>query len=172
VTVVCLFAFSVAIAADTSPPYRVQWPSGWEVTRLPAPTSANGKNLGGERVRAVSLENGRPAAAIELTSIPRRDGGKADLEYEFNSMLKFVREGYESKGLTVSVGARKTASLGTLEALEAEISATGPSVVLRQWVSMALSKEYMYSLSFTGPSANFARYRDTFQQTLRSLVLK
>ena len=71
-----------AASADTTVarPYQVTWPSGWEVSNLPSPTTNSGKNLGGERVRALlKAEGAATVAAIELTYFPRSDKGRASL---------------------------------------------------------------------------------------------
>ncbi len=66
---ICAWVCGTASAeTNTSQPYRVICPSGWEVSHLPSPKTNSGKYLGGGRVRVLFKVNGAAVAtAIELT---------------------------------------------------------------------------------------------------------
>jgi hypothetical protein len=117
------------------------------------------------------MENGKIGAAIELTWFPRRSE-KTTSDMIFSGMLKDLQEVYQSKGLTAKVTGPRPSSLGSHSGQEAEVAVTGRGVALRQWYGMALSDRYIFSLSYTAQEANYDRYREAFEQTRRSLVLK
>ena len=159
-------------AEQTAQPYTIEWPPAWSVKTLPGPTTANGMDLGGIRVRALKKEKNGVAAAIELTYFPRRDGGKATLEGELPTLLKTITNGYESKGLKVSTTPPKQSTLGSLPASEIEVKATGANFELCQWIAMAFGKNYVYSLTYTGRKPEFESLRHDFDSCLKSLVLQ
>lgn len=159
-------------AEKTAQPYIIEWPPAWSVKTLPGPTTTNGKDLGGTRVRALKNEKNGVAAAIELTYFPRQDGGKATLEGELPTLLRTIANGYESKGLKVSTTPPKQSTLGTLPSSEIEVTATGANFELCQWIAMAFGKDYAYSLTYTGRKPDFESLRHDFDSCLKTLVLQ
>lgn len=168
--VAVLLCATGAAAQPPAPPYQIQWPAGWEVSRLAIPSPNGPKVFGGERVRAVRKDKGGSAAVIELSYVPRTDGGWANLDEGLEGMTRGIRNAFQNMGLTVKVD-RKAGTLASLEALEATISATGPALDWRQWVAMAYSKDFMYTLSFSGRDADLQKSQAAFEAVRRSLVL-
>lgn len=164
---------SIALAEKSPPPpYRIQWPAGWALTELPSPETNSGKNLGGGRVRAIRMENGAMAAAIELTYLPRRDNGKAILSEEFDSMVEGLQAGYEKKGLKLTARPLPRAELGGHTARMVELSVSSPEKQLTQWIGMAFSPTYVYSLSYTAPGENFSRFYQVFEALAKGMQLQ
>jgi hypothetical protein len=149
----------------------MQWPRGWEISHLPTPNLSSGKNLGGERVRAIRMQEGHPAAVIELSYYPRNDGGQANLDEELEGVVRGVSEGFKAMGMTVNVE-RKTGTLGSLPDREVTITASLGEVSLRQQVAMAFSKDFIYSLNFSGLDAEVKKSQADFDATRRSLVVR
>ena len=174
--VACSGVLSIgAASADTSvaPPYRVTWPSGWEVSYLPSPTTNSGKNLGGERVRVLLKAEGvATVAAIELTHFPRSDKGRASLTEEFDLLRDALQMGYERQKFKVSLTPTTTLAMGGQSALKTELSVTNESVKLKQWMGVALSPQFLYSLTFTANDENFARYRPQFEQVVQAIAFR
>jgi hypothetical protein len=166
-----LLLAGTAFAEDSAVPYKVEWPKGWEVSHLPTPTLSSGKNLGGERVRAIRIQDDRPAAVLELSWFPRGDGGKASLDEEFDGVVKNISEAYKALGMTVKVE-RKTATLGSLPDREATVKGALGEVSIQQWMSMAFSKEYIYSLTFSGQEEEMKKSQADFEAVRHSLTLR
>jgi len=159
---------TAAVAEDG--PFKVQWPEGWEVTRVPPPAPKE-ENFGIERIRAEKLEGGNPVI-LQLAYYHRKDRGNSSLEEELDGLLQEAERGFQSFGLTPTVVSRKAGTLASHPALEAEVSATNETVSMQFWASIAISREYVYSLSFTGLGDAFERNRGALEATVRSLVLK
>jgi len=156
----------------TSTPYRVQWPAEWEVTHLPSPDTSSGKNLGGGRERAIYTENGVIVAIIELTYIPRTDKGKLNLADEFNVALRTIQKGYEQKQLKIVFRMQQLSQICNFPSKITEISASGTDIHLKQWMGMALSPSYIYSLTFTASEENFSRFRSEFDEIVKIIQLQ
>jgi hypothetical protein len=173
IALLCAASATLALGEDRgATPYTVKWPAGWELTHLPTARTNSGKQLGGERFRAVRSEAGAPAAAIELTLIPRNDKGQVSLAYEFEVALRTIQSGYAQKNLTVDLGSLQNSPLGGLPAMSTEISISGAGVHLKQWLAMAVSPGYVYALTYSGNDANYASYRPQFEQLKAGLVLR
>ncbi len=172
----CFVALDISAAsADTTVarPYQVTWPSGWEVSFLPSATTNSGKNLGGERVRVLLKAEGvAPVAAIELTYFPRSDQGRASLTEEFDLIRGGLQTGYERQKFKVNLTPTTAFALGGISALKTELSVASESVKLMQWMGIALSPQFFYSLSFTASDENFARYRPQFEKVMQTIVFK
>lgn len=170
----CFGVLSIGVAsADTTVarPYQVTWPGGWEVSYLPSPTTHSGKNLGGERVRVLLKAEGvATVAAIELTYIPRSDKGRASLTEEFDLLRGALQMGYERQKFKVNLTPTTALAMGGQTALKAELSVTNEVVKLRQWMGVALSPQFLYSLTFTANDENFARYRPQFEKIVRAIA--
>jgi Domain of unknown function (DUF4946) len=164
-----------AASADTTVarPYQVTWPSGWDVSYLPSPTTNSGKILGGERVRVLLKSEGvAVVAAIELTYFPRSDNGRASLVEEFDLLRDALRTGYERQKFKVSLTPTTTLAMGGQSALKTELSVTNESVKLKQWMGVALSPQFLYSLSFTASDENFVRYRPQFEKVMHAIAFR
>lgn len=157
---------------STSLPYRIQWPAGWELTQLPSSETNSGKNLGGGRARAVRMENGGMVAAIELTYLPRRDNGRASLSEEFESMVDGIQAGYEKKHLKVTLRPLPRSEIGGHAARLAEISVSSQESLLTQWIGMAFSPNYVYSLTYTAVGDNFARFHPVLDTLAKGMQLQ
>ena len=154
-------------------PYRVVWPTGWDVSYLPSPDTNSGKNLGGERVRVMlKSEGGAFVAAVELTYFPRSDKGRATLTEEFDLLRGNLQAGYEQKKLKVKLTPTQEQAMGGLSALTTELSATNDNTHLMQWLGVALSPQFFYALTFTARAENFVRYRPQFDAVTQSIALK
>ena len=92
------------------------------------------------------------------------------LDDEFDAMLGTLVEPYKAGGMTTEIE-KKTGSLGGLPARIAQLSSSGPGVVVNQWIAMAISDRAMYFLTFAGPEAEYSRYWGEFQKALGSLEL-
>ena len=112
------------------------------------------------------------AACIALMYFPRSDKGQANIQEEFDAFQTTVKKEYKAKGLEVVATAAQPTTLGTLPALENELTIPGKDFVLRQWSSMAMSKEYFYQLSFSGLTSNFDKYRAEFEECRKTLILR
>lgn len=164
-------AFCLAMAAVAEgEPFKVQWPEGWEVKRFPGPTIPGGKIFVGE-IQARRLDE-HGLAVLHLTYFPRQEGSKADLEGDLDTMIRGQTERLQSLGITVTVTSRKAGSLGAHPSREAEIFATGQGYSARFWLAAAVSREYIYSFSYTGFGDAFEKHRGAFEATLSSLVLQ
>ena len=176
VCAICICAWAVGTASaetNTSQPYRVVWPPGWDVSYLPSPTTDSGKNLGGERVRVLLKdEGGAFAAAIELTHFPRSDKGRANLTEEFDLLRGNMKAGYERQKFQVRLTPTQAQAIGGLSALTTELSVTNENTHLMQWLGVALSPQTFYALTFTARAENFARYRPQFDAVTRSIAFK
>ena len=162
---------SIPTLAKEDDPLQVKWPEGWTLTELPSPTPASGHSLGGKRIRCIKNDNGKLAAAIEVTYFPRHDNGRMNLQEECASMLKTVKSGYEGKGYKVKESDTKQSKLGGLIDLEGEIFCQAGPNTLHQWVGVAASDGYFYSFSFSGLQANYDKYQSSFEECKQSLVL-
>lgn len=169
-----LLSLSASSAETIAPrPYRVVWPTGWDVSYLPSPTTDSGKNLGGERVRVLLKdEGGAFAAAIELTHFPRSDKGRANLTEEFDLLRGNLKAGYERQKFQVRLTPTQAQAIGGLSALTTELSVTNENTHLMQWLGVALSPQTFYALTFTARAENFARYRPQFDAVTRSIAFK
>jgi len=118
----------VALAQDgpenAALPYRIDWPEGWQVNRMPLPKSSSGASLEGARITATRLVDGRPAAAILVVHVPLEPQEDADLEAFYTGMLKTLTKGFAEAGLRTSVS-RSAGVLSGLPAIEARVTATG-----------------------------------------------
>ncbi len=154
-------------------PYQVTWPSGWEVSYLPSPTTNSGKNLGGERVRVLlKVEAVAVIAAIELTYFPRIDKGRASLTEEFDLLRSALQAGYERQQFQVNLTPTTALAMGGQAALKAELSVVSERAKLTQWMGVALSPQFLYSLTFTANDENFARYRPQFEKVTQTIVFR
>ncbi len=63
-------------------------------------------------------------------------------------------------------------SMGGQSALMTELSIVNDSKHLKQWMRVALSPQFFYSLTFTAEKENFARYRAQFDAVTQSMALK
>jgi len=154
-------------------PFLAVWPSGWEVNYLPSPKTDSGRNLGGERVRVLLKPNGAAvAAAIELTYFPRSDTGRASLAEEFDQVRGNIQTIYEQQKFKVSLTPTQAISMGGQSALTTELAIANDSKRLKQWLGVALSPQFFYSLTFTAGEENFARYLPHFDAATRSITLK
>lgn len=172
----CFGVLSIGVAsADTTVarPYQVTWPGGWEVSYLPSPTTHSGKNLGGERVRVLLKAEGvATVAAIELTYFPRSDKGRTSLTEEFDLLRGALQMGYERQKFKVNLTPTRALVIGGQSALTTELTVVGNSVRLMQWIGVALSPQFLYSLTFTASEENFARYGQQFDAITRTISLK
>ena len=176
---VCVIGFSVCGASTASAemiaprPYHAVWPTGWEVSYLPAPKTDSGEDLGGERVR-VMLKSDDGFAAIELTYFPHSDKGQANLTKEFARVRSRLRTIFEQQKLSVTMtpAEAQPSALGGQSALTLELSASNDRVHVKQWVGMALSTKFLYSLTFTAYEKNYARYRPQFDAVKQSITLQ
>ena len=154
-------------------PYQVTWPTGWEVSYLPSAATNSGKNLGGERVRVLLKAEGvAVVAAIELTYFPRSDKGQAKLTEEFDQLRSQIQAAYEQQKFKVNLTSTRALMMGGQSALTTELSVVGDNAHLMQWMGVALSPQFLYSLTFTVREENFARYRPQFDAVTRSMALK
>lgn len=170
--VLCALQLYCQSNATTSPkPYEIKWPAGWEITELPGPTTSSGKNLGGRRFRALKKESDKAVAVIELTCIPRTDQGKANLEYEFETCLKTVTNKCKDDGFNIKIAPVKKSILGSLPDIETEIQMNGPGFVLNQWIAMAMGKDFVFSIHYSGLRESFDKYHKIFDECLSSLIL-
>ncbi|MEO7252915.1 MAG: DUF4946 domain-containing protein [Casimicrobium sp.] len=169
-----LLGLGAASAETIAPrPYRVVWPTGWDVSYLPSPTTNSGKNLGGERARVLLKgEGGAFAAAIELTHFPRSDKGRSNLTEEFDLLRGNLQAGYERQRFEVQLTPTQEQAIGGLPALTTELSVTNDNTHLMQWLGVALSPQFFYALTFTARAENFARYRPQFDAVTRSMAFK
>ncbi len=62
--------------------------------------------------------------------------------------------------------------LGGQSALIFELFAVNGNAHVKQWVRMALSPEFLYTLTFTASEENFACYRSQFDKVKQSIVFK
>lgn len=167
----CIGAASSQTA--TARPYQVTWPSGWEVSYLPSPTTNSGKNLGGERARVLLKTEGvAVVAAMELAYFPRSDNGQATLTEQFDQLRSSMQAAYERQKFKVNLSPAQALVIGGQSALTTELSVVGNNVRLMQWVGVALSPQFFYSLMFTASEENFVRYRPRFDVITRSITLQ
>lgn len=166
---------SDAVPFDSTPvsgrPFTIQLPDSWEVSELKAPKSHSGKEMDGGRLRALK-KDGAGVAVIELTYMPRNDGGQADIDSEFAAFITQLKSEYESKGLTATASAPKTATLSKLPSREVEIKVNGQNKELGQWFSMAMGKHYVYALSYTGQKEFYDKFHVAFDKCRDSLVME
>ena len=169
-----LLCLSAASAETIAPrPYRVVWPTGWEVSYLPSPATNSGKNLGGERARVLLKGvGGAFVAAIELTHLPRSDKGRANLTEEFDLLRANLKAGYERQKFQVKLTPTQEQAIGGLPALTTELSVTNDNTHLMQWMAVALSPQFFYALTFTARAENFVRYRPQFDAVKQAIALK
>jgi hypothetical protein len=164
-----------AVPFDSTPvagrPFTIQLPDSWEVSELKAPKSHSGKEMDGGRLRALK-KDGAGIAVIELTYMPRNDGGQADIDSEFAAFITQLKSEYESKGLTATASAPKTATLSKLPSREVEIKVNGQNKELGQWFSMAMGKHYVYALSYTGQKEFYDKFQVAFDKCRDSLVME
>jgi hypothetical protein len=167
----CICAFCGASAEELTP-YKVKWPTGWNVTDLPGPRPYSERDLGGKRARAIKTDDGKIAAVIELTYF-HRPGARSDSpESEFPSVLKSIKSHYESAGYTVAASTPVHSKLGGLNAMEAEITTNAKGIMLCQWTAMAAGTDSLYSFSFTGLKPKFDKYKPDLEIWKQSLSLK
>ena len=159
-----LIGTRVRATDEVSAPYKVQWPLGWDITSLPAATTNSGKNIGGTRIRAMKKDGAEPVVGIEFTYIPRSDQGRAILEEEFSSALKTIGNAYRAKGFNVIEDTPAQVTLGKLAALETNVQVKGPNFTLDQYLAIALGKNHVYSISFSGQEAQFKKYHQGLGQ--------
>ena len=167
-----LGASTASAETITLRPYRAVWPSGWEVSYLPSPSSSSGKNLGGERLRVLLTAEGVVVAAIELTDFPRSDNGRANLAEEFDQIRSGTRAAYERQKFKVNLTPAQALTIGGQSALTTELSFASDSLHLMQWIGVALSPQFLYSLTFTASEENYARYRPQFDAAKQSITLQ
>ncbi len=154
-------------------PYQVTWPVGWEVSYLPSPTTNSGKSLGGERVRVLlKADDTAVVAAIELTYFPRSDNGRASLPDEFDQLRSTIQAAYERQKFEVNLTPAQLLAIGGQSALTTELSVVSDSMRLKQWMGVALSPQFLYSLTFTASEESFARYRPQFDAAKQSILFK
>ena len=169
--VLCVSAASAETAAAR--PYQVTWPSGWEPSYLPSPITNGEKNLGGERVRVLLKAEGlTTVAAIELTYFPRSDNGHANLTEELDLLRSALQTEYEQQKFKVNMTPTTALVMGGQSALKTELSIASERVQLMQWMGVARSPQFLYSLTFTASNENFARYRPQFDAVKQSIVFK
>jgi len=155
-------------------PYIVQLPDGWEVSELKAPRPYSGREIGGGRLRAIKKES-EGAAVIELTYMSKPvSGEQPDLSYEFGHFVTTIKSEYESKGLKATVTETKKSNLSVLPAEEAEVvvSGAGSAQDLHQWFAMAMGKNYVYALSFTGHKDYYDKFLPAFEKCRQSLKVE
>ncbi len=169
-----MLGLSAASAETIAPrPYRVVWPTGWDVSNLPSSTTNSGKKLGGERVRALLKGEGvAVVAAINLAYFPRSDKGQANLAEEFDQLRSSVQAAYEEQKFKVNPAPERALSIGGLSAITTELSVINDSTHLMQWIGVMLSPQFFYSLTFTASAENFVRYRPQFDAFTRSITFK
>ncbi len=182
-SVICGVSFSEAALADDTfnpeaRPYVVQLPDGWEVSELKAPRPYSGRAIAGGRLRALKKESDG-AVVIELTYMSKPDTGEPpDLSNEFGHFVTTIKSEYEAKGLKVVVTEPKKTSLSLLPAEEAEVTVSGAGAEagakqdLRQWFAMAMGKNYVYALSFTGQKAYYDKFQPLFEKCRLSLKVE
>ena len=169
-----LLSLSASSAETITPrPYQVVWPTGWDVSYLPSPTTDSGKSLGGERARVLLKgEDWAVVAAIELTHFPRSDTGRANLTEEFDLFRGNLKAGYERQKFQVKLTPTQEQAIGGLPALSTELSVTNDNTHLLQWLGVALSPQFFYALTFTARAERFVRYRPQFDAVTRSFAFK
>ena len=167
-----LGASTASAETITLRPYRAVWPSGWDVSHLPSPITHSGKNLGGERMRVLLTAEGVVLAAIELTYFPRRDNGRANLAEEFDQIRSGTRAAYERQKFKANLTPAQALTIGGQSALTTELSFASDSLHLMQWIGVALSPQFLYSLTFTASEENYARYRPQFDAVKQSITLQ
>lgn len=157
--------------ASSGRPFTIQLPESWEVSELKAPPSHSGKEIDGGRLRAMK-KDGDGVALIELTYMPRNDGGQADIDSEFAAFIAQLKSEYQSKGLTAVATEPKSATLSKLPSREVEIKVNGQNKELGQWFSMAMGKRYVYALSYTGQKEFYDKFHTAFDKCRDSLVME
>ncbi len=182
-SLMCGVNFSAPALADDAPdpdarPYVVQLPDGWEVSELKAPKPYSGRAIGGGRLRAMKKESDG-AAVIELTYLSKPSTGEQpDLSNEFGHFVTTIKSEYEAKGLKAVVTEPKKSNLSVLPAEEAEVTVSGAGAgagtgqELRQWFAMAMGKNYVYALSFTGQKTYYDKFQPLFEKCRQSLKVE
>ena len=120
------------------------------------------------------LKSDSDFAAIELTYFQRGDKGRANLAEEFSGVRRNLRTAFEQQRFTVTMTPLESqaTTLGGQSALTLELSAANDSAHLKQWLGMAMSPQFFYTLTFTASAENFARYRSQFDALKQSIVFK
>lgn len=158
----------LALELPRKVPFEVEWPQNWESGQLPL----RSESQDGGKVRGLKRRGDQAVAAIEITFIPRKDQGKAELDSEFNTALSAIQQGYAKAGLSAEVSHARSSVLGHQPALDADISVAGADATLRQWLGMAFSPRYVYSVTFTAQEPEYKKLRGEFEQVLASLQLE
>ncbi|WP_342361960.1 DUF4946 domain-containing protein [Terrarubrum flagellatum] len=151
-----------ARAAEVS----VDWPAGWTVSKLAAPSGSEGY-----RLRAILPgTNNKPLAVIELTVLKRITSGNFNLPVEFHKVQDAMQQGFAQLNATVSCTASSQTSFGGLDALETTCTAgkDGANFV-KQVIDIGGGSEHAYSLTYSASPNGFDEHLPPFVEVRAKL---
>lgn len=161
-------------SSDDVIPYEAKWPDGWEKSELPGPRPNSGRDLHGKRTRLIKKDAaGKPSVVIEVTYFSRpASSSDMDLDYEFSTSLKTIKQEYEAKNFVVTFSPTRSSKIGGLKDFEADVISKIQGRELHQFDAMALSGSNLYNITYSGLEANYAKELPVFEEFRKSLSLK
>ena len=164
-----LLSFALALAggaarAETS----ITFPPGWTITELPAPEVAGRTLEGGRRRAMLAGDNGRPAAVIELTTLPAHVE-RAQLEQMVAIAEDTETVDYKKINLDNACTAPVKLTVAGEAALRADCTVQrSGTVLIQQVLVMWVSDSALSSLTYTAAPALYKLHMPEFDAAMAS----
>lgn len=160
----------LAAGVARSETVQIDFPPGWTVTELVAP-SVDGQPVPGGRRRAMLLgADGKPQAAIELTTMPQKADTAPVLATAMHIATSTASKLSQDAGLNDVCEEPKSLQVSGKAGLRTECTISrADKVILRQTLVLSITGDNTLSLSYSAPAGLFEADAALFEHALASL---
>jgi len=147
--IVLLFAMSLLfttplVAKESMTKFKINWPIGWNVSEK----KKENRNLKTSYiVLALKTLNNKPEAFLTIHEMPRNDGEKANLEYEFEVMIKTITKLARKNKSNLEIIKKEAFKFKSHPAFKAAMTMEINGSKITQEITMALTNKYMYAIT-------------------------